>query len=128
MVELPETVGGAIRMIAYGVIEYIDVMQLPATIGPEHDAAVAKALEVEGLLVSDMRALDWKLMRIASGRDMHKFILLGRMQGSPALPTRPTIGKGTIQEVCLSAVDWLDKGPQPVGPSHHGESRRYLKR
>jgi len=113
MVELPENIGGAIRMLAYGVIEYTHIMDITTTFGEAHDEAVARSEEISALLMQDIHALGWKLARVAH-RGGHNFTLLGRMEGSAALPTRPKIAQGTMQEVCLRAVDWLDKGPQPL--------------
>lgn len=106
-------VGGAIRMIAFGVIEYVHPMDVTITFGDNYDAMLSRYEEVNDLLMKDIHALEWKLARVAN-RSGHHFILLGRMEGSAALPTRPKIGQGTMQQVCMAAVDWLDKGPQPT--------------
>lgn len=116
MVELPQEVGdGAIRMIAFGVLEY-DIVQnrdhFNDTIGQVIDRANAQR-EVLHLVCSEVNARGWKLSMIA-GRNGKQFILLGVKSGSAALPTRPKIAQGTLQEVCRVAVDWLDKGPQPT--------------
>lgn len=106
MVELPEEVGGAIRMVAFGVLEH-------KRSEPIHDLFGKQDFdpEVELLVCKDLHALGWKLAALANRTG--QFILLGRAGGSAALPVRPKIAQGTLQEVCTVAVDWLDNGPQP---------------
>lgn len=108
MVELPEEVGGAIRMVAFGVLEHVRPR------GEEFRDLFGKHSfdhEVEALVCKDLHALGWKLAALANRTG--QFILLGRAGGSAALPVRPKIAQGTLQEVCIVAVDWLDNGPQP---------------
>lgn len=102
---------GAIRMVAFGVLEH----KHPGTsaLFSEEGEALEKAREVEQLVINEIEARGWKLSVIAF-RQGREFILLGKLGGTVALPTRPKIGQGTLQEVCKAAVDWLDGGPQPT--------------
>lgn len=131
MAELPEEVGGAIRMVAFGVLVYVPVPEHFHGPLEDHNKIVDEAREIEKLVADDCRVLGWKIATVGPSyaqRVRGQFILLGKMQGSTALPTRPKIGQGTMQEVCRAAVDWLDKGPQPAAPPHGRDEQRYLKR
>lgn len=111
---------GAIRMVAWGVLEH----EQPGITRLFDNDLDEKALEIEALVVAEINAKGWKLS--ALGYKIGQYILLGRVGGSVALPTRPKIAQGTLQEVCRVAVDWLDNGPQPTPlPGWEG---RYSKR
>lgn len=105
---------GAIRMLAFGVLEFVPV---PGSFhGPieAHNELVNKAQEIEQLVCQEVNARGWKLSTIAYKTGI--YILLGKLGGSVAMPVRPKIGQGTLQEVCRAAVDWIDNGPQPSKP------------
>lgn len=110
-------------MVAFGVLEHKPAMLSTGLFQQEANAIMA-AQEIEQLVMREVIARGWKLSLIAF-RNGREFILLGRQSGSAALPTRPKIGQGTLQEVCRAAVDWLDNGPQP-SPLPPGD--RYPKR
>jgi hypothetical protein len=111
---------GAIRMLAFGVLEYSHE-PIPIFDSERGD----KNREIEALVVAEINARGWKLSSVTYKAG--QFVLLGSMGGSVALPTRPKIAQGTLQEVCRTAVDWLDNGPQPARlPSWEGP--RYSKR
>jgi hypothetical protein len=99
---------GAIRMVAWGVLE-LDSDPLASLFLSER---TDKQLEIEQLVVNEINARGWKLSALAYKTG--QYLLLGRMGGSVAMPTRPKIGQGTLQEICRLAVDWLDHGPQPT--------------
>lgn len=124
---LPDEVppDGAIRMVAFGVLEH-KPPSLSTGLFQEEVKDVEAAQEIEQLVTKEINARGWKLSVIAfkQGRE---FILLGKLGGSIALPTRPKIGQGTLQEVCKAAVRWLDDGPQP-SPVLGRDEDRYLKR
>lgn len=126
MAELPEEVGGAIRMVAFGVLEYEQPEYHPSMDFIIAGRKSAQADEIEELVCKDVHALGWKLASVAYKAG--QFILLGRAGGSAALPTRPKIGQGTLQQVCRAAVDWLDKGPQPSPQPPHSRCEAYSKR
>lgn len=115
---------GAIRMVAFGVLEH----KLPSAVALFEDDVemTEKAREIEQLVINEIKARGWHLSVIAfkQGRE---FILLGKLGGTVALPVRPKIGQGTLQEVCKAAVRWLDEGPQP-SPVLGRDEDRYLKR
>ena len=105
----PQT--GAIRMIAFGVIEYVPVPLDEPMHKRERDAMISKEIEVQALVEKEFELLGWKIMRSVNkfgSTSWRKFILLGVRQGSQALPTRPKIGEGTLQECCLAAVKFID--------------------
>lgn len=115
---------GAIRMVAFGVLEHVPPA-ISALFSDETEVK-DKAREIEQLVINEINARGWKLSAIAF-RQGREFILLGTLGGTPALPTRPKIGQGTLQEVCKAAVDWLDNGPQPT-PLPGRERVDYSKR
>lgn len=106
--QIPDT---AMRMVAWGVLEYKPVPEVNIIFGAE-GCHVEAAQEIEQLVIKEIDARGWKLSTIAfkQGRE---FILLGKLGGSVAFPVRPKIGQGTLQDVCKAAVRWLDEGPQP---------------
>lgn len=103
---------GAIRMVAFGVLEHKPA-NLSRGLFEQEVKDVEAAQEIEQLVIREVQARGWKLSVVAF-RNGREFILLGKLQGSVAMPTRPKIAQGSLQECCKAAVDWLDSGPQPT--------------
>lgn len=102
---------GAIRMVAFGVIEF----NLPDG-GPQPEnlfSDLERAREVERLVVGEFTALGWKIANSVCrwrGKNPTQFVLLGPLTKTAALTVRPKIGEGSLREVCLKAVTYLETG------------------
>lgn len=110
---------GAIRMMAFGVFEAARSRQSASLTKLRLRASVqyqnaSPRLEQEDLVFAEFKAHGWAL-KIDATRGGKAFILLGRAEVQPGgWHTRPILGRGSLQEVCQKAVDWLD-GNTPAG-------------
>jgi hypothetical protein len=108
----------AIRMVAFGVLEYAQPNNtLP--FDKDYVEYLDKADEIERLVCAEIAVLGWKLAHKAIARPTRRaFVLLGPVTGSKALPGRVKIGEGTLQQVCMAAVNWLDSEAALPEPTH----------
>lgn len=95
---------GAVRMVAWGVMEYQSAPRTVLTSEQEE-----KDKEILWLVDDEFSDRGWMLRpwRNQFGVSMG-FILLGALNTTPALNTREKIGEGTLKEVCLAAVAYDD--------------------
>lgn len=101
---------GAIRMVAFGVLEHKKVVQ--GEFHPNHFGHGVDQ-EVEALVCAEFDALGWKLAPMVKpwgNVSKSKFQLLGAVSRTPGLVVRPTIGQGTLQECCQCAITYLETG------------------
>ncbi len=104
----------AIRMMAFGVFEAAPIDQHAfsgATFkrGEGLFQDVSPKLDMEALVMAEFVAHGWKLKIERSSRGK-QFILLGSMDKRGAFLTRELIGRGSFQECCNAAVNYLDRG------------------
>lgn len=122
-----EVATGAIRMVAFGVLEFEEVPtalfkeDVLGSKGP-HSVAKKRNDEILTLLEDEFKALGWALRRATSRRwdrrkEISEHILLGPLFTGGAFVTRPRIGSGTIRDCCLAAVKFLD-GPEERDREH----------
>lgn len=108
---------GAIRMMAFGVFEAEEdaltslmsrASRWPG--GGGFQEPRSPKLEQEQLVHNEFKALGWSL-KIDRSRRGQEYILLGVFEQRGGFSTRTVIGRGTLQEICIAAVKYLDEGP-----------------
>lgn len=98
---------GAIRMMAFGVFEEEHRSPLQVSF----DEEPSPSLEHERLVMEEIKAHGWTLMKEVRGRGYTSRILLGPLTNAgKSWKTRPVIGRGTLQQCCRGAVNYLDRG------------------
>jgi hypothetical protein len=112
-------------MVAFGVLEHEHVPLQTRGLTDDYVERDNKTREIEELVVVEAISLGWKLaqktLHYGSGLK-GRYILLGPVTGSKALPGRVKIGEGTLKEVCIAAVRWMDEGdvlPEPPKIHHY---------
>lgn len=98
----------AIRMVAFGVLEH----ELPFHVADlQLGDAPPQSYEIERLVKTEFEALGWFITRVVPGRNNNAFVLLGALVGHPKFRGRAEIGRGSLRDVCLKALEYLDAAP-----------------
>lgn len=105
----------AIRMMAFGVFEASPMDQHTFSRAAAQNLEglfqdVSPKLDMEALVMAEFDAHGW-LLKIERGSTRGKqFILLGKLDKRGTFITRELIGRGSFQECCNAAVNYLDRG------------------
>lgn len=120
---------GAIRMMAFGVLDYVPTPSIDVIIKSRKSGAsemvfdqkqIDRNREIEKLVLEEFHNLGWIVRAAVTkfGAQSKAFVLLGKLGGSGTWPVRPKIGEGDLVNICRAAVAFID-GIVPECTLHH---------